>query len=162
MAVAVALACLTTAIGITASIADFLSQLTKNKVSYRIWVLVICICGVSVGLLGVEKIINFALPLFLGLYPVSIVIVFLGVFRKYIPNTGAYKGAVLLTVLVSLFEMLGANGLNIKLANDLVSMIPLSSKGFAWLLPAIIGFIGGALLHRAAARKDEIEMDLSA
>jgi branched-chain amino acid:cation transporter, LIVCS family len=162
LAVAVALACLTTAIGITASIADFLSQLTKNKVSYRTWVIVICICGVSVGLLGVEKIINFALPLFLGLYPVSIVIVFLGVFRKYIPNAGAYKGAVLLTVSISIFEMLGAYGLNIKLANDLISMIPLSSMGFGWLLPAIIGFIGGTLFHRAAARKEDIEMDLSA
>jgi branched-chain amino acid:cation transporter, LIVCS family len=162
LAVAVALACLTTAIGITASIADFLSQLTNNKVNYRTWVLVICVSGVSVGLLGVENIINFALPLFLGLYPLSIVIVFLGVFRKYIPNAGAYKGAVLLTVLISVFEMLGAYGLEIKLANDLISMIPLSANGLAWLLPAISGFAGGALLYRSAARKEENDMDLSA
>ncbi|WHY64713.1 branched-chain amino acid transport system II carrier protein [Neobacillus sp. SuZ13] len=162
LAVAVTLACLTTAIGITASIADFLSHLTKNKVSYRIWVLFICISGVSVGLLGVEKIINFALPLFLGLYPVSIVIVFLGVFRKYIPNAWAYKGAVLLTISVSLFETLGAYGLDVKFANNFITMIPFSSKGFAWILPAIIGFIGGALLQRTMARKQETELDLSA
>jgi branched-chain amino acid:cation transporter, LIVCS family len=162
LAIAVSLACLTTAIGITASIADFLSQLTNNKVSYRIWVILVCISGVSVGLLGVEKIINFALPLFLGLYPVSILLVFLGLFLKYIPNAGAYKGSVILTLFISLFETLGAFGIDVKFANNLISMLPLSANGFAWLFPAIIGFIGGALIHKTFFQKQDYEVDLNA
>ncbi|WHX98316.1 branched-chain amino acid transport system II carrier protein [Neobacillus sp. DY30] len=161
LAVAVALACLTTAIGITAAIADFLSQLTKNKVSYKTWVILICISGVSVGLIGVEKIISFSLPLFLGLYPVSILLVFLGIFRKYIPNAGAYKGSVILTVLISIFETLGAFGMKVSFANVWILRIPLSEVGFAWLLPAIIGFIAGAVIHTLGSKNDKYGIDIN-
>ncbi|MEC1524964.1 branched-chain amino acid transport system II carrier protein [Neobacillus niacini] len=161
LAVAVSLACLTTAIGITAAIADFLSQLTKNKISYKTWVILICISGVSVGLLGVENIINFSLPLFLGLYPISILLVFLGIFRKYIPNAGAYKGSIILTLLISLFETLGAFGMNVSFANEWISRIPLSGVGFAWLLPAIIGFIVGAVINNLVSKNDKYGMDIN-
>jgi branched-chain amino acid:cation transporter, LIVCS family len=160
LAVAVSLACLTTAIGITASIADFLSHLTNNKVRYKTWVILICISGVSVGLLGVENIITYSLPLFLGLYPVSILLVFLGVFRKHIPNAGAYKGSVILTVSISLFETLGAFGINVSFANEWIARIPLSELGFSWLLPAIIGFIGGAFIYKLVSKEEEYGLDI--
>jgi LIVCS family branched-chain amino acid:cation transporter len=123
-------------------------------------VILVNVSGVFVGLLGVDKIINFALPLFLGLYPVSILLVFLGLFRKYIPNAGAYKGSVILTVLISSFETLAAFGINIQVANNLISMIPLSAFGFAWLLPAVVGFIGGALIHKAIYKNEDYDLDL--
>lgn len=161
LAVAVSLACLTKAIGITASIADFLSQLTNNKVSYKTWVVLVCISGVSMGLLGVENIIDYSLPLFLGLYPVSILLVFLGVFRKYIPNAGAYKGSVIVTLIISLFETLGAFGIDVSFADQWISRIPLSELGFAWLLPAVIGFIGGAVIHRLVSKEEEYGLDIN-
>lgn len=163
LAVAVSLACLTTAIGITVAIADFLSQLTNNKVRYKTWVVLVCISGVSVGLLGVENIISFSLPLFLGLYPISILLVFLGIFRKYIPNAGAYKGSVILTLSISVFETLGAFGMNVSFANEWIARIPFSGFGFgfAWLLPAVIGFIAGAFIHNLFSKKEGISLDIN-
>lgn len=148
LAIAIALACLTSTIGVTAVIADFLNKLSKDKVSYRAWALVICMTGIAVGSLGVEKIIDYAMPIFLALYPVAIVLVFLGVFRRLIPNAGAYQGSILLTFLVSLIETIGSLGFKVPGLSSLITQMPLSANGFAWLVPAIIGFIAGAVLHK--------------
>jgi LIVCS family branched-chain amino acid:cation transporter len=153
LAIAVSLACLTTSIGITASIADFLSGLTKQKVSYRNWVIVVCTTGVLMGLMGVEKIIDYSVPLFMGIYPVSIVIVLLGVFRRYIPNAGAYKGSVLATFIISLCETLDSIGIHTGFMNDFISIIPFSANGFAWLIPAVLGFVAGTLIHGKQAQE---------
>ena len=148
LAVCVALACLTTAIGLTAASADFLSNLTNNKISYRNFVVIICLAGVGVASLGVEKIINYALPLFIGIYPVSIVLVFLGVFRKWIPNAGAYKGAVVVTFIISIIETLAMTGVKLGPVNEFIASIPFSSSGFSWLLPSVIGFMTGAVIYK--------------
>jgi LIVCS family branched-chain amino acid:cation transporter len=95
LGIAVILATLTTAIGLSASVADFLSSFTKNKLSYRNAILIVCIVGVVQALGGVQKIITLAYPMFLTAYPVSIVLTFMGLFYKYIPNDGAYKGAAI-------------------------------------------------------------------
>lgn len=153
LSIAIALACLTSTIGVIAVIAEFLNKLSNNKVSYRVWALVICIVGTAIGSLGVEKIIDYALPIFLALYPVAIVLVFLGVFRKIIPNAGAYRGAILLTFIVSVLETLGAIGFNFKTIHLFISILPFSANGFSWLIPSIIGFAAGAFIHKAVGKK---------
>ena len=154
LSIAIALACLTSSIGVIAVIAEFLNKLTNNKISYRAWALVICVVGTAIGSLGVEKIINYALPIFLALYPVAIVLVFLGVFRKFIPNAGAYRGAILLTFIVSVLETLGVIGINIKAINLFVSMLPFNANGFSWLIPSIIGFVVGAFIYKVVGKKE--------
>lgn len=158
LAIAVSLACLTTAIGITASIADFLSNLTKQRVSYRIWALVVSVMGILMGLMGIETIISYSVPLFMAIYPVSIVVVLLGVFRKYIPYAGAYKGSIILTFIISFIETLGTLGINLPFMNDLISLIPLSSLGFAWVIPAVLGFVVGSLLDKRYIKEDVSEL----
>ncbi|MFK2827039.1 branched-chain amino acid transport system II carrier protein [Bacillus sp. B190/17] len=152
LSIAIALACLTSTIGVIAVIADFLNKLTNNKVSYRAWALVICIVGVFIGSMGVEKIVDYAMPIFLALYPVAIVLVFLGVFRKYVPNAGSYRGAILLTFIVSVCETLGSV-LNVGFLSSVASVLPLSSNGFSWLVPAIVGFIVGTIIDKAVGQK---------
>ncbi|MBY0123428.1 branched-chain amino acid transport system II carrier protein [Bacillus sp. S/N-304-OC-R1] len=154
LSIAIALACLTSAIGVIAVIAEFLNDLTKNKFSYRAWVLVVCLAGIGIGSLGVEKIINYALPIFLALYPVAIVLVFLGLFRKVIPNPGSYRGAILLTFIVSVLETLGVIGVNIPAVQRFISILPFSANGFSWLVPAIIGFIAGSIIYKFTSAKE--------
>lgn len=155
LAIVIALACLTSAIGVIAVIADFLNGLTKEKLGYRTWVLIICLAGAAMGSLGVDKIVNYTIPIFLALYPVAIVLVLIGVFRKCIPNSGAYRGAILLTFIISLFETLGTIGLKVPVINNLISMLPFSSNGFSWLIPAIIGFIAGALMYKTVSGEQD-------
>ncbi|TCP21076.1 LIVCS family branched-chain amino acid:cation transporter [Scopulibacillus darangshiensis] len=162
LAIAIALACLTSAIGVIPVIADFLNKLTKEKVGYRIWALIICILAAAVGSFGVDNIINYTMPIFTVLYPVAIVLVILGVFRTFIPNPGAYRGTILLTFLTSLIAALGTLGLKVPVLAQLITILPLSSQGFAWLVPAVIGFVLGAAIHKGADHKMEKESTISA
>ncbi|WP_066401175.1 branched-chain amino acid transport system II carrier protein [Neobacillus mesonae] len=155
LAITIALACLTSAIGVTAVIGDFLRDITNDKVSYRNGALLVCLVGAAIGMLGVEKIINYTLPIFLALYPVAIVLVFLGVFNKIISNPGTYRGAILLTFIVSLFETCGAIGLKIPAILNFISMMPFSANGFSWLVPAIVGAALGTVIYKFAANKQE-------
>ncbi|GHH99059.1 branched-chain amino acid transport system II carrier protein [Neobacillus kokaensis] len=153
LAITIALACLTSAIGVTAVIGDFLRDISNNKISYRNGALLVCVVGAAIGMLGVEKIINYTLPIFLALYPVAIVLVFLGVFHKVIPNPGSYRGAILLTFIVSLFETLGAIGIKIPAALNFIPFLPFSANGFSWLVPAIIGAVFGTMIYRLGSKK---------
>lgn len=154
LSIAIALACLTSAIGVVAVIADFLRGLFNDKIDYRAWLTIICLTGIGVGMLGVERIVNYTMPIFQALYPVAIVLVVLGVFRKFVPSPGSYRGAILLTFIVSLSETLVSLGFNL----GFISALPLSANGFAWLVPAIIGFIAGTILYWAMYKNTSREM----
>lgn len=156
LAAAIALACLTSAIGVIAVIADFLNDLTKNKLSYRLWVAIVCIVGSVIGSAGVGAIVTYAMPIFTALYPVAIVLVILGTFRNFVPNSGSYQGAILLTFIVSLFETAGSLGLKIPILTDFIAKLPLSSDGFSWLVPAILGFIVGSILYKVVGKENNI------
>ncbi|MFJ7826474.1 branched-chain amino acid transport system II carrier protein [Psychrobacillus sp. NPDC096623] len=148
LAVAIALACLTSAIGVIAVIADFLNDLTNNKLNYRIWVAVVCIVGIVIGSAGVGAIVTYAMPIFTALYPVAIVLVILGTFRRFIPNPGSYQGAILFTFIVSLIETVGSLGLSFPVLTGIIAKLPLSGNGFSWLIPAFFGFIVGSILYK--------------
>lgn len=154
LAVAIALACLTSAIGVIAVIADFLNYLTNKKLSYRLWVAVVCAVGIVIGSAGVGAIVTYAMPIFTALYPVAIVLVILGTSRKFVPNSGSYQGAILLTFLVSLIETVGSLGLKIPFLTEGISKLPLSTDGFSWLVPAIVGFISGSILYKIFGQKN--------
>ncbi|MCY9002437.1 branched-chain amino acid transport system II carrier protein [Peribacillus frigoritolerans] len=159
LAIIVSLACLTTAIGLTAAGSDFLSHLTNQRVSYRMGVLLFSIVGVIVSSLGVETIINYSQPVYSAIYPVSIVLVFLGIFRKYVPNAGAYKGAAILTISTSLIETIGIFG-KVEFFNYVISLLPFSSNGFSWIVPAISGFLLGMLINQLFANSPGTNIDI--
>lgn len=148
-------ACLSTAIGIVAVVADFINIRTKGKVPFKVAVLAICILDVLLASGGVAFLINMAAPIFLLLYPVSIVLVLNTLAKDYIPNDGAIKGSVLMAGLIAIHDAIAAlngNGwINIPISwmDGVYNAIPLSQYGFAWIIPSIIGFIVGALIFRA-------------
>ena len=89
----------------------------------------------------------------------SVVLTFLGLFKKYVPNDGAWKGAVILSFLMSLFDGLNvaqASGLfpwDISPIMDVVYQIPLARQGFAWLIPTLIGFVAGTVIYKVNGKK---------
>lgn len=147
LGIVVTLACLTTAIGLTTAVAQFFDSLTKGKLSYKTTAAIVCVLGITIALLGVDRIIFIATPLYLAIYPICIVVILVGIFHRHLPNTASFQGAVLLTVIISVAEAITA-AVNIPFLSRVIGMIPLSSNGFAWLIPAIIGFVGGALIGR--------------
>nr|WP_309101740.1 branched-chain amino acid transport system II carrier protein [Fredinandcohnia onubensis] len=147
LGIVVALACLTTAIGLTTAVAQFFDSLTNGKLSYKTTAAIVCVLGIAIALLGVDRIVFLATPLYEAIYPVCIVVILVGIFHKHLPNAASFQGAVLLTVIISVAEAM-TSAVNISFLSRLIGMIPLSSNGFAWLIPAIIGFIGGAIIGR--------------
>ena len=145
LGIVVSLACLTTSIGLTTSVAQFFNEASNGKIKYSVAAGVVCIIGAFIALMGVDKIVVISTPIYLSIYPICIVVILVGLFYKYIPNTESYRGAVLMTGIVSLSEAL-ISVANVPFLENIISSIPLNDLGFAWLIPSIIGFIAGGII----------------
>ena len=137
LAVVVGFACLTTSIGLTSVTGKFFEDFTNQKLKYEHIVIFICVFSAIVSNFGVDKIIQIAIPILSLIYPVTIVLVVMNIFKKIIPNDMTLKGAAYATLLISLLNVIDSLGLSIQF----VHKIPLASLGFNWILPAIIGGI---------------------
>lgn len=137
LAIVVGFACLTTSIGLTSVTGKFFEDFTNKKLKYEHIVIFICVFSAIVSNFGVDKIIQIAIPILSLIYPVTIVLVVMNIFKKIIPNDMTLKGAAYSTLLISLLNVIDSLGLSIQF----VHQIPLASLGFNWILPAIIGGI---------------------
>ena len=147
-------ACLTTAVGLTSSSADFFSHLLKQKVSYKALVIVICLMGIAISNIGISMIISLAGPLLTVIYPVFLTQVFLAFFRDRIKNDFVYRGAALGALIFAVLDTAADLGLPISF----IARLPLAGLGFCWLLPAVIGGVIGAMIpcRRSAAAAAEV------
>lgn len=148
MGIAVVLACLTTAIGQVAAVADFFNTATHGKLSYKKVAIVCSVCSALTALLGVDGIVTYVGWIFGVCYPPCLALLVLGCLSKVVPNEGAYKGSVYLVTIYAIMESLpGLNGIGI--VKSIVKAMPLATWGFGWILPFIVGFIGGAVLWKS-------------
>ena len=147
LAIVVALACLTTSIGLTATVGTFFNKLSNNKLSYSLIVIITCIFSAIFANVGVDMIVKISVPLLVTVYPIAIVLILMNVFDDFLPNS-SYVGAVIGALLISLYEGLSVAGMNLSFLKPIIDSIPLSSFGFAWLIPAIIGGILSTLMIR--------------
>jgi len=154
LGLAVSLACLTTSIGLTATVGDYFSALSKGKISYKAICLATVIFSGVFATVGVTKIVQIAVPLLVLVYPVAIVLILLTIIGRKTIHRVIYMGAVIGALSTSIFEALTAAGLPITPMNDLISYIPLAKAGFPWILPAVAGGILGAV-SKGRFRRDQ-------
>ena len=109
LAICVAGACLTTAIGLVATVGEFFSSITSFK--YENIVIFTVIISFLLSILGVESIIRISVPILIFIYPVMISLIILNLFGKYIKNDYVYKGVVLFTGIIGLIESLESLGI---------------------------------------------------
>lgn len=140
LGIAVAVACLTTAIGLTAMVGEFFSKTLKIK--YEIIVIAICISSALISILGIGSIINIAVPILKIFYPMQIVLILFNVIG--VKSKLTYKVTVYTTLIISILDTLYSE-FNLKALYNLFKFIPLSNEGFSWIVPAIIA-IGVSLL----------------
>ena len=144
LGLAVALACLTTSIGLTATVGDYFSGLSKGRVSYKLICVATVVFSGIFATVGVTTIVTLAVPLLVTVYPVVIVLILLtmtGVTRRAV-----YAGGVIGALSTSIFDALSAAGVPIAAANDLINRIPFATMGFPWILPAAVGALVGAAI----------------
>lgn len=141
LGIAVSSACLTTSIGLVATIADFMSDISKGKLNYKFNVIVISIISGLIANLGVDTIVTLATPILVTLYPVAIVLIITSLLEKYIKYDVIYRGSIIGALVISLIEGLGSMGIEISYLKDTLNKLPLNEFGLAWITPAILGGI---------------------
>ena len=150
LAICVAGACLTTAIGLVATVGEFFSSITSFK--YEKIVVFTVILSFLLSILGVENIIRISVPILVFIYPVMISLIILNLFGKYIKNDYIYKGVVLFTGIIGLIESLASIGITNTYTNSVLEILPFSDYGLTWLFPGLIGYILFSLIFRKIGR----------
>ena len=150
LAICVAGACLTTAIGLVATVGEFFSSITSFK--YENIVIFTVIISFLLSILGVESIIRISVPILIFIYPVMISLIILNLFGKYIKNDYVYKGVVLFTGIIGLIESLESLGIKNYYTNSILEILPFSDYGLTWLFPGLIGYILFSLMFRKVQR----------
>ena len=146
LAICVAGACLTTAIGLVATVGEFFSSITSFK--YENIVIFTMIISFLLSILGVESIIRISVPILIFIYPVMISLIILNLFGKYIKNDYVYKGVVLFTGIIGLIESLASIGITNIYTNSVLEILPFSDYGLTWLFPGLAGYILFSLMFR--------------
>lgn len=144
LAIVIGLACLTTAVGLTSVTAKYFEDVTNKKLKYKYIVIAICVFSALASNLGVDKIIEIAVPILNLIYPVSILLVIINIFEKFFTNNVIVKGAAYATLLVSLLTVIDSLGFKI----DLIHKLPFANLGFNWVIPAIIGGVLATIIFR--------------
>ena len=137
----VGLACVTTAIALTSSAAAYFAELCRGKVSYKVFVIAICVFSAVVSNLGLDRIVAVAAPVLDVIYPPTLVLIFISLLAPRLPDRVS-RGAAIGALLTSVLCALNANGIHIPFMANL----PLYDLGLSWLLPAVIFGLAASLL----------------
>ena len=146
MGIAVSFACLTTSVGLITTCGHYFSTLTNGKLEYKKIVVISVVISFLLSLLGVDALLQLAVPVLSAIYPMVIALIFLSIFDRYIVYNWTYTGAVVGAFFIGgiqaihLFsQMQGGNFLSELAA--WTNTLPLNQFGFEWLVPAIIGSV---------------------
>lgn len=163
MGLAVCFACLTTAIGLTTTCGQYFEEVSKGKLQYKKIILVTVAVEFIISLIGVDSLINLAVPVLTFIFPIMIALILFSAFDKYVPYDWTYLGAVIGAGIVGLVQ--GINTLSQLLGGNLlgdaatwIGTFPLATYGLEWIAPT---FAGALLFTIAAAivKPKQLEFD---
>ena len=152
-AVVVALACLTTAVGLVSSCSAYFTGLSKGRISYPVMVFLLCLFSGVVSNFGINEIIAIATPILSVVYPPTLVLIVLALGGKALHRRcWIHRMAALGALAVSLLEVIGTyTGLEMTF----LAHLPLADLGFGWALPAAIcGLVGVFIPAKAPLAKE--------
>ena len=151
MGLAVCFACLTTAIGLTTTCGQYFEEVSKGKVSYKKTILVTVAVEFIISLVGVDSLINLAVPVLTFIFPIMIALILFSAFDQYIPYDWTYLGAVVGAGIVGLVQ--GINTLSQLLGGTLledavtwIGTFPLATYGLEWIVPTFAGALTFTIL----------------
>jgi branched-chain amino acid:cation transporter, LIVCS family len=154
LAIAVSLACFTTAVGILTGTADFVQeQLVKSRTGYVITILLGCGLGMMLATLGVDEIIRVAYPVLLLVYPLTIVLILLHLLPEKLKSKDVFYSVSFVTFLFSLPDaLLGYT--DWYLLRKVTDFLPLGAQQLGWLIPVVLTAAGAILIRSLRSRYD--------
>ena len=132
-AIVIALACITTAVALVSSAASFFAKLANDKISYSVFVVVICVSSAVISNLGLDMIIAIAPPVLDIVYPPMLVLILLSWFGDKL-HKSVYVSSVAGSLIASVLASASLYGMNVPVIDSL----PLASLGLGWLTPAAV------------------------
>lgn len=147
LSIAITLACLTTAIGLTSTVGGYFEKLSKGKFKSTYVILVSTVFSGYLSIKGVDNIVNIAAGLLSALYPIAIVLVFLNLFPTVFTKRGTYIGAVIGAFIPTLVKIIEGFGINFPIIEKIAESNP-TLFSFIWVIPAVIFGIIFTILYK--------------
>lgn len=145
LGLAVLLACLTTAIGLSSSFSDYFHQVFP-QLSYKGILTGVCAFSFAISNVGLTAMVTFTLPALVMVYPPAITLVLLSFGKRFIGDKHeAYALGMLFAFIVGIFDGLKTAGISIGALGEVAARLPFFELGIGWILPAIAGCIIGML-----------------
>ncbi len=143
------LACLTTCVGLINSISQYFSVLF-HRFSYRQWVFVIVSISFLICNLGLSAILSISVPILNAIYPISIVLIVLGLsHRLWQNNSVVYPLTIAAVGIVSVIYALDTAGISLGFVTELFRALPLYSMGFSWVCAAAAALLLSIVLGKS-------------
>ncbi|AFM00197.1 branched-chain amino acid uptake carrier [Desulfitobacterium dehalogenans ATCC 51507] len=144
--VVMALACLTTAIGLVASCGEYFSRLTHNRVSYNTVAIITTFISFILANMGLANILRVSVPLLEFVYPIIIVLIMLALLHNlYKGKRAVYVWTVGIIVfyvtLDTLYDLGTSLGINLGLIRKVMDFLPFYHLGLGWLIPAVLTLV---------------------
>lgn len=163
LGITITFACLKTAIGLVTSCSTTFSELFPNSCSYRIYAILFSLFSFAISNVGLNRIIEYSLPVLMFLYPLTIALIFLCLFGRFF----GYRRCVFVCTMTAagiaaFFDFMGAlpaavsNLVPMHAAlNAVAGMLPLSSIGMGWVVPAVVGCAVGLMMATLSKQKTD-------
>ena len=141
-------ACLNIGVGLTTSLSQYFHSMVR-RVPYKVWATIWVLWSYMLANLGLNKIMEYSVPVLLAIYPASLVLIVLALIDKYIKGSSlVYKFTIYPTVVISIIHTLDKINIEIPLASSLVKKLPLQSADLGWLSAAGICFVIGFIISK--------------
>lgn len=144
LAVVMVLACLTTAVGLMTACGEFFSELLH--LPYRLVATVFVLMSLVISNVGLTQLIQFSIPVLVGLYPLAIVLVMLSLCHHCwrVPER-VFRPVMAVTCVFGV-----ADGLNVVSPHSAAffQRLPLADLGMGWVLPVACTLVVAAVLDR--------------
>lgn len=143
LGIIVTLACITTAIALITSTADYFSNLSKGKISYKLIVVLTSIISVLIAMIGTDQIVALASPVLNFIYPGALTLIILSFLGERISDF-TLRFAVVGSIIGNLCILLCNHGLPL----DFLTKLPFNSAGLGWIFFTILFGIIGAIIKK--------------
>lgn len=159
LALTITFACLKTSIGLVTSCSDAFTRMFPNGLSYKAWACIFTVFSFVVSNVGLSKIIEYSLPVLMFLYPLAITLILLALFgNSFEHDRAVYVSVTVFTCFAALFDLIKTLPESVRGSLHLDGVVGFAQKilpwfdlNLGWILPTIIGFALGMVVH--AVRK---------
>lgn len=136
------LACFCVSIGLVTSCSQFFNNMMP-RIPYKMWVIILAVVSTAIANLGLTQILQISVPILGMIYPLAIVLIFLGLLDDLIKqNRYIYRSVIGIVAIFSIVDTADKSFLQNSMSG-IFEILPFYTEGLGWILPALIGLLVG-------------------